>query len=328
MKEAMYYKKLDDNRVLCNLCPHNCNIKDGGKGVCRVRENISGVLYSLNYDRISAIAMDPIEKKPLYHFYPGSYILSAGSVGCNFKCSFCQNYSISQTDEAADEITPEDLVYTALSQKNNIGIAYTYNEPSIWYEFVYEASKLAREKGLKNVLVTNGFISEEPLKKLLPFIDALNIDVKAFTEKYYRDVCKGMLEPVKRTVMIASEKCHVEVTTLVVTDLNDSMDEIGQIAKWLSSINRDIPLHLSRYFPNYKLYNDPTPVNTLIAAKEEAEKYLNYVYIGNLWGYDSSTYCPNCKAEVVKRNDEISDNGISNGKCRFCGQKIYGRFNH
>ncbi|HBM75526.1 MAG TPA: AmmeMemoRadiSam system radical SAM enzyme [Clostridiaceae bacterium] len=328
MKEAMYYKKLDDNRVLCNLCPHNCNIKDGGKGVCRVRENISGVLYSLNYDRISAIAMDPIEKKPLYHFYPGSYILSAGSVGCNFKCSFCQNYSISQTDEAADEITPEDLVYTALSQKNNIGIAYTYNEPSIWYEFVYEASKLAREKGLKNVLVTNGFISEEPLKKLLPFIDALNIDVKAFTEKYYRDVCKGMLEPVKRTVMIASEKCHVEVTTLVVTDLNDSMDEIGQIAKWLSSINRDIPLHLSRYFPNYKLYNDPTPVNTLIAAKEEAEKYLNYVYIGNLWGYDSSTYCPNCKVAVVKRNDEISDNGISNGKCRFCGQKIYGRFNH
>jgi pyruvate formate lyase activating enzyme len=284
MKEAMYYKKLDDKRVLCYLCPHHCNIAEGFRGACRVRKNMDGVLYTLNYNRLAALALDPIEKKPLYHFYPGSYILSAGTVGCNLKCSFCQNYHIAQDEDAETrDITPIQLVNIAKKYENNIGIAYTYNEPSIWFEFVYETAKLAKDNGLKNVLVTNGFISEEPLKDLLPFIDAMNIDVKGFTEKYYRDVCKGLLEPVKRTVEIAAEKCHVEITTLVVTDLNDSIEEIREIAMWLSSINKDIPLHLSRYFPNYKLSNDPTPVSTLVAAKEEAEKYLNYVYMGNVF---------------------------------------------
>lgn len=326
MKEAMCYKKLDENRVLCVLCPHHCNIGDGRRGACMVRKNIGGVLYSLNYDRIAAIAMDPIEKKPLYHFYPGSYILSAGTVGCNFKCSFCQNYHIAHKEAKTEYITPEGLVEIALNQKNNIGIAYTYNEPSIWYEFVYETSKLAKQNGLINVLVTNGFISEEPLKEILPFIDAMNIDVKGFTEKYYRDVCKGLLKPVKRTVQIASKVCHVEITTLVVTDLNDSMDEIREIGKWLSSINPDIPLHISRYFPNYKLSNEPTPVDTIIAARKEASEYLNYVYAGNLWGYDSTTYCPNCRQPIIKRDDIIAAEGIENGRCSRCGHGIYGVF--
>lgn len=322
MKEAMYYKKLDNDRVLCVLCPHNCNIYDGGRGACMVRKNEGGTLYTLNYNRIAAIAMDPIEKKPLYHFYPGSKILSVGTVGCNLKCSFCQNYHIAHKEAITEEITSEHLIDIAKEYGDNIGIAYTYNEPSIWYEFVYETSKLAKANGLKNVLVTNGFISEEPLEELLPFIDAMNIDVKGFTEKYYRDVCKGLLEPVKRTVEIASRKCHVEITTLVVTDLNDSIEEIREIAKWISSINKDIPLHLSRYFPNYKLSNDPTPVNTLIEAKKEGEKYLNYVYIGNVWGHDSNTYCPQCKSPLVSRGEVVSTEGIEKGRCKTCGETI------
>jgi pyruvate formate lyase activating enzyme len=322
VKEAMYYKKEDDNRTHCYLCPHLCNIKEGGRGACMVRKNIDGTLYTLNYNRVAAIAVDPIEKKPLYHFYPGSDILSAGTVGCNLKCSFCQNYSIAQQEADTHEITSNILVDMAAKEKDNIGIAYTYNEPSIWFEFVYETARLAKDRGLKNVLVTNGFISEEPLKDLLPYIDAMNIDVKGFTEKYYRDVCKGILGPVKRTVEIASDKCHVEVTTLVVTDLNDSIEEIGEAARWLSSLNKDIPLHLSRYFPNYKLSNSPTPIDTLLAVRDEAAKYLNYVYVGNVSENDNTTYCPNCNSAVIKRGYGVDTSGVQDGVCTHCHQKI------
>jgi Pyruvate-formate lyase-activating enzyme len=322
MKEAMHYEKLDGSRVKCMLCPHGCSLSEGGIGVCRVRKNEAGTLYSLNYNRVSSIAMDPIEKKPLYHFYPGAYILSAGTVGCNFKCSFCQNYQIAQEDAETRAVTPEQLVNIAESQEDNIGIAFTYNEPSVWYEFVYETAKLARGKGLQNVMVTNGYIREEPLKQLLPFIDAMNIDVKGYTEQYYKNICGGLLEPVKRTVEIASSMCHVEITTLIVSDLNDSVEEIGCLSSWLSSVDRDIPLHLSRYFPNYKLKNDPTPVKTLIAARDEAMKHLNYVYVGNLWGQDNNTYCPKCRNVIVKRDDYISMPGLTDGRCSKCGEVI------
>ena len=322
MKEAMFYNKLDGNKVLCFLCPHHCNIKEGDRGACMVRKNEDGTLYTLNYNRLAALAIDPIEKKPLYHFFPGSPILSAGTIGCNLKCSFCQNYHIAQTEAKTEEITTQGLLDIALSEKDNLGIAYTYNEPAIWFEFVYETARLAKEEGLKNVLVTNGFISEEPLKKLLPFAHAMNIDVKGFTEKYYKEVCRGILEPVKRTVELAADKCHIEITTLVVTDLNDSIEEIGELSKWLSSINKDIPLHLSRYFPNYKLSNSPTPVSTLIAAKDEAEKYLNYVYVGNVSGQDNNTHCPNCKSTLIKRDNCISMEGLYNGKCNYCGYEV------
>lgn len=322
MKEAMYYKKLDDKRVICFLCPHVCNIADGDRGACMVRKNVGGILNSLNYERIAALALDPIEKKPLYHFYPGSHILSAGTIGCNLKCSFCQNWHIAQQEAETHHITSKKLVDMALTQEDNIGIAYTYNEPSIWFEFVCETAKLAREQGLKNILVTNGFISEKPLKDLLPYVDGMNIDVKGFTERYYKDVCKGILEPVKRTVEIAANTCHIEITTLVVTDLNDSIDEIRELTSWLSCIDKNIPLHLSRYFPNYKLSNDPTPVNTLMAAKKEAEKSLNYVYVGNLWGNDNTTYCPNCRKPLIRRKGKIIVEGITERKCNFCGQII------
>ncbi|MDK2800299.1 MAG: pyruvate formate lyase activating enzyme [Clostridiales bacterium] len=284
MKEAMYYNKIEDKKVHCYLCPHNCRIAPGKVGICRVRENRDGILYSLNYGKVSSAAMDPIEKKPLYHFYPGSDILSVGSFGCNLTCSFCQNWSIAHKVPHTDSVTAEQLIKTAQEHKNCIGIAYTYNEPSIWYEYVYETAVKAKEAGLKNVLVTNGYISQQPLKDILPYIDAMNIDVKGFTNEYYTTICGGTLEEVKKTVEIAALLCHIEVTTLVVPDLNDSIREIRELSQWIAGINPRIPLHLTRYFPNYKMTDrHPTPVETLYKAREEAEKYLTYVHLGNVW---------------------------------------------
>ena len=285
MKQALYWEKLDNNMVHCFLCPQNCKIHPDHLGACRARKNIQGVLYSLNYGQISSLALDPIEKKPLYNFYPGSFILSAGSFGCNLKCSFCQNWTISHETPNTTYMEPDELVQKALELKEegNIGIAYTYNEPSIWYEYVYDTAQKAKEKGLKNVLVTNGFISEEPLKALLPFIDAINIDVKAFTEEFYKEIFKGSLQHVKHTVELCAKSCHVEVTTLVIPGLNDKPDEIEELAKWLASINPSIPLHLSRFFPNHKMQDrPPTPAKTLKDAQEAAQKYLKYVYLGNI----------------------------------------------
>lgn len=322
MKEASYYEMIDDNKVRCRLCPHGCLINEGRAGICRIRKNKGGRLYSDNYGCISSIAMDPVEKKPLYHFYPGSYILSVGSLGCNFKCRFCQNYQIAQEDSETESITPDELVEIGCSRHDNIGIAYTYNEPSIWYEFVYDTAVLAREKGLKNVLVTNGYINEEPLKKLLPYIDAMNIDIKSYSEQYYRDICSGMLDPVKHTVEIASKACHVEITTLVVTGLNDNIEEIECLSGFLSSIDKNIPLHLTRYFPNYKLKNEPTPVSTLLSARDTALRHLNFVYVGNVWDADSTTCCPNCGKPLIERGDRVSMKGIADGRCKYCGQII------
>lgn len=290
MKQAMYYEKREGGSVQCFLCPHNCVIKQDGAGICRVRKNIGGELYSLNYGKVTSIALDPVEKKPLYRFHPGKYILSAGTFGCNLKCSFCQNWTISQgmspDDERAVDITPGQLVKEALKhvRHGNIGIAYTYNEPSIWYEFVYETSMLAKKEGLANVLVTNGFISRKPLEELLPFVDAMNIDVKSFNPSFYKEICKGSLENVKETVEMAAAKCHVEVTTLVIPGFNDSVEEMDEIARWLASVSPEIVLHLSRYFPRYKM-NDrsPTPVRTLENLRDEALKYLRHVYLGNVW---------------------------------------------
>jgi len=324
MREAVYYEQSAGGYVNCFLCPHHCTIAQGRVGTCRVRKNIDGKLYSINYGRISSWAMDPIEKKPLYHFYPGSIIFSVGSIGCNFRCKFCQNWRIAQcTDVPTQELAPEELVKVAKRQAGNIGIAYTYNEPTIWYEYVLDCAKLARQEGLKNVLVTNGFIEKDPLEAILPYIDAMNIDMKAFSDNFYRDLTYGRLSPVKQTVEIAKSMCHVEITTLIIPGMNDGSDEIEELAKWLSSLSKDIPLHLSRYFPNYKLDLPPTPIDSIRAARDIAMKYLNYVYTGNIADdVGSNTYCPTCGKPVITRKGYLTYSKVRDNKCPYCNSSV------
>lgn len=322
MKEAAFYNRQDDGTVVCELCPHNCRIADGKRGICRVRENQSGTLVALTYGKVCSTAVDPIEKKPLYHFFPGQPILSIGSWGCNFACDFCQNWSIAQQEVPTQSVTPEQLV-TLARDKGSIGIAYTYNEPTIAWEFVYDCSVAMHEAGLKNVLVTNGFINPEPLQKLLPFVDAMNIDIKAFHEGFYKERCKGRLAPVLETVKTAAAACHVEVTTLVIPGKNDDLEELEQLACWLKdNCGADLPAHLSAYSPRYRLQAEPTPVATLLEAQQRFQKHLHHVYLGNVMSRaGADTICPNCSAPVVKRSGYHTDtSGMNeNGSCAKCG---------
>jgi len=322
MREAMYYQPHSQG-VICGLCPKGCVIGEGGAGFCRVRRNIGQKLYTQNYAACSSYALDPIEKKPLYHFYPGHLILSLGTWGCNFSCSFCQNWEIAQKHPNTTKLLPEDAVELAkqYGKKGNIGIAYTYSEPSVWYEYVVDTAKGIQNAGLKNVLVTNGFINPKPLEEMLPYIDAMNIDVKAFNSEYYHKVCAGDLESVKRTVELASTSCHVEITTLLVPGLNDDEREIIGLAQWLAKINPNIPLHFSRYFPNYKMDAPPTPEITMLVAKKIASQYLNYVYLGNMRGDGGNTYCPKCSQLIIDRTHQKSYL-VANNNCPKCGQTI------
>lgn len=322
-REALYYNKLQNQAVQCKLCPHQCGIKEGGRGKCRVRRNVGGMLYAENYGKVAAIAMDPIEKKPLYHFYPGKYILSIGTIGCNFSCSFCQNYHIAQNEAPTEQASPHYMLSLCRqADEECIGLAYTYNEPNVWYEYVLETAELMHKETYKNVLVSNGYISPEPLRELLPYIDAMNIDVKGFSERYYKDICGGTLKDVQRTVEISAEKAHVEVTTLVIPGYNDSVEEIRSLASWLAGINPEIPLHLTRYYPQYKMSAPPTPVETIMRLKEEAREFLDYVYVGNVYGGDSNTYCPNCNALLVRRDSIITTEHFDDGICSKCGRLI------
>lgn len=327
MHQAMYWEKTEGEKVQCLLCPQNCVLAPGRKGFCRARFNDGGRLYTLNYGQCSSYGMDPIEKKPLYHFYPGSYIFSAGTFGCNLRCGFCQNWTIAHADPETITLTPARLIEIAAADHpghRSVGIAYTYSEPFMWYEFIYDTAKLAREAGMKNVLVTNGFINPEPLAEILPLIDAMNIDVKGFRESYYNETCVGKLHPVLRTVEEASRHCHVEITTLLVTGLNDSEEEISDLVNWLSGIDREIPLHFSRYFPNYKLELPPTPVATMERAREVALDKLSYVYLGNVPGADGrNTYCPQCGELLVSRGGyRVINKSLVDKKCRSCGREI------
>lgn len=327
MQEALFYDKSDDGRTLCRLCPKLCNIRPGHRGFCRVRKNDGGTLYAANYGQVTSLALDPIEKKPLYHFYPGSYILSLGTLGCNLKCGFCQNWRIAHGEPDSVYMSPREAVAAALSRKEkgypNIGLAYTYSEPLMWYEYVYDTAKLAGESGLKNVLVTNGYVNPEPLLELLPYIDAMNVDVKGFSDRYYRDTCLGRLDPVMKTVELSHSRCHLEITTLLVPGLNDSPEEIRELARWVAGLNSNIPLHFSRYFPNFNLDIAPTPLETLKTAREIAGDYLNYVYIGNAPQLDAGkTCCPECGEVLLDRagyNTRIA--GIKGGKCQKCGAR-------
>jgi len=283
MHEALYYEKMDKKHVQCHLCPYNCHIPSGGKGVCGVRLNKDGVLFSEVYGKTTGIALDPIEKKPLYHYHPGEQILSLGTRSCNFKCDFCQNWHISQVlDAPMQDITPDQVVEKAKALRS-FGIAYTYNEPFIWYEFVLDTAKLARKAGLENVLVTNGYVNMAPLEGMLPYVGAMNIDLKSFDEDFYTKICKGTLRPVLDVIKRSARSCHIELTNLIIPTLNDSPKQIRQMVDWIfTNLGSDVPLHFSRYFPCYKMSLPPTPPETLKMAEKIAREKLKYVYLGNV----------------------------------------------
>ena len=283
MKEALYYEKLENSRVHCHLCPNECGISDGKRGNCGVRINRSGILYSEAYGKTTGLSLDPIEKKPLYHYHPGEKILSLGTKGCNLHCQFCQNWHISQEiDTPTQDITSKDIIERAKEYKS-FGIAYTYNEPFIWYEFVLDTAKCASAAGLENVLVTNGYVNMEPLEEMLPLIGAMNIDLKSFNEDFYVKICHGRLKPVLEVIKRAARSCHIELTNLIIPTLNDSEDDIRKMVGWIyENLGPDVPLHFSRYFPCYKMSLPPTPVGTLKTAEKIAKEKLKFVYLGNV----------------------------------------------
>ncbi len=277
----------EQQTVQCGLCPHNCTLKSGQTGLCGTRRNVDGEISSISYGQVTSLALDPIEKKPLYHFYPGSAILSLGSFGCNMKCPFCQNHSISQQGIKMSQgyVAPPDLVdiaRKATKDAGSIGVAFTYNEPLLSYEYLLDVAPMLKEAGQRVVLVTNGQIMPEPLEKLLPYVDAMNIDLKTFSPEGYIWL-GGDLATVQKTIQRAVEAgVHVEVTTLVIPDFNDEPAMMEEEAQWLAKIKKDVPLHLSRYFPRYKWHAEATPISTLENLQSIARKYLDYVYLGNV----------------------------------------------
>jgi pyruvate formate lyase activating enzyme len=334
VKEAMLYEALDDAKVRCHLCNHRCTITEGSYGICGVRQNIGGTLFTLVYDTVIAANTDPIEKKPLFHFYPGSKAYSIATVGCNFTCRHCQNADISQLTRkrqgyiVGDTTSPEEIVGNAQGS-GCTSIAYTYTEPTIFYELSYDTAAIAHKKGIKNVFVSNGYMTPEALKEISPYLDGINIDLKAFTEKFYKEICGGRLEPVLETIKLAKELgIWVEVTTLVIPTLNDSEKELKQIAEFIKDVDCDIPWHISQFYPTYQLTNQPrTPVETLHMAREIGiSSGLHYVFEGNVPGRgNENTYCFQCGELLIERwGYSIIKNIIQDGRCPSCRSPIAG----
>lgn len=329
--EAQFYEKIENNKVRCTLCPHYCTLSEGKTGICKVRTNISGKLISENYGKISGYHFDPVEKKPLYHFYPGKDILSIGSVGCNLHCRFCQNHEIAQTGVHdygyIRDLSSGAIVNAALRQKNNIGIAYTYNEPLVFYEFMRDTALNAKQNGLKNVMVTNGFINPEPLQKLIHFIDAFSVDLKAFTDDFYKKITSSHLNPVTETLKTIKKSGKLlEITNLVIPTLNDDEQKFKEMVLWIKNeLGEDTVLHISRYYPMYKMNIEATQAKKLLRLFDIASDHLNFVYIGNLPSVKGqNTYCPNCKKQVIERNGYYTNiTGLDKkGNCTHCGRKI------
>ncbi len=331
--EAVLYERLEEGQVRCHLCAHRCRIVPGRAGICGVRVNLDGTLYSINYGRLTAAHVDPIEKKPLFHFHPGTPVFSIAAPGCNFQCAFCQNWEISQMirefgDLRADYASPEAIVEAAV-RSGSRGIAYTYTEPTIFAEYALETMELARSRGLYNVFVSNGYQTPEAIERFAPYLDAINIDLKAFNERYYLKVCKAKLEPVLEAIRLFHEAgVWTEVTTLVVPGENDGEEELGQIAEFLASISVDIPWHISRFHPDYKMTDHPpTPTETLErAARLGREAGLRYVYTGNVPGHPlEHTYCPGCGRPVIERYGFfITGWHLEEGRCAACSTAIAG----
>ncbi|MFH0811224.1 MAG: AmmeMemoRadiSam system radical SAM enzyme [Pseudomonadota bacterium] len=327
MKEAMFYQKKDDGAVECALCNQRCVIKAGKRGICGVRENQGGTLYSLVYGRCISQNIDPIEKKPLFHFYPGSYSFSIATVGCNFRCYHCQNYSISQIardrNEIIGEYVPPPKIVEAARSYQCTSISYTYTEPNIFYEYAYDIAVLAHEASIKNVFVTNGYITPEALQHLHPWLDGANVDLKSFSDQFYRNICGARLNPVLDSLRLFKELgIWLEITTLVIPTYNDSDREFNEIAEFIVSLGPDTPWHISAYYPTYKLNDQPrTPVQTLKRAREIGRKVgLRYVYEGNVRGEaGENTYCYSCGSLLLERfGFSIAQDRIKGGKCPDC----------
>ena len=335
LKEAMFYEKLEESTVSCHLCPHHCKINESKRGICGVRENKDGVLYSLVYGKMVARAIDPIEKKPLFHFYPGSTSFSIATVGCNFRCKNCQNFDISQMPKDKKRIVGEDIsppeIVAAAKHYNCRSISYTYTEPTIYFEYAYDIAKLAHEAGISNVFVSNGYTTEEAIRALAPYLDAINVDLKGLSEELYHKNCGGHLQPVLDAIKLyKSLGVWVEVTTLVIPTLNDSEEDFRGIAEFIKSVGVDIPWHISQFYPTYKLTDlPPTPVTTLHEARDIGlEVGLRYVYEGNVPGEGGeNTCCYNCGTLLIRRYGfQILENNMSNSKCPNCGATIDGAF--
>ena len=335
MKEALLWKRLSDESVQCNLCAHRCVIKPGKKGICRVRENQGGTLITLTYEKLIAAHVDPIEKKPLFHFLPGSLSYSIATPGCNLTCRHCQNASISQMPADlgridGEAVSPRQIVEFARSQGCE-SISYTYTEPTIYFEYAYETAQIAHENGLRNIFVSNGYMTQEAIDMIAPVLDGANIDLKAYSEDFYRKICGGHLEPVKRAIAALFERgVWVEVTTLIIPGYNDDPDQWGNIADFLKAVDSGIPWHISAFYPTYHLTDaPPTPARLLTQAREIGlTKGLKFVYTGNIPGDEGeNTYCPGCGKRLIHRvGYNIVENLLEKGTCPFCRTALEGRW--
>ena len=332
VREAMHYKKLDEQRVECEICPRACKVAPKERGYCGVRENVDGIYNTLVFGRACSANVDPIEKKPLSHFLPGSMALSIATAGCNVECRFCQNWEISQfrPEQVREMNLPPEMLVREASRRGIESIAFTYSEPVIFYEYMYETAKLAKKRGVKSVMISNGYIKEKPMAELCEHLSAVKIDLKAFTEKFYVEICSGKLQPVLDTLKLLKKKgMWYEIVVLIIPTLNDGEDETTEMCAWIhGELGPDVPVHFSRFHPTYKIKNlPPTPISTLVRAREIAmQAGLNYAYVGNVPGHEGeSTYCPKCKKAVVRRiGYAILDVAIKNGKCKHCGRTIAG----
>lgn len=325
--EAVHYHP-EGELVCCTLCPHRCLIHDGKTGICGVRRNERGILHTLAYGNLSSMHLDPVEKKPLYHYFPGRNIFSIGSWGCNMHCACCQNWQISQASgqEGGRTYSPDEIARMARQQRNNIGVAYTYNEPVVWFEFMVHTARLVHHAGMKNVMVSNGYLSAEPLAELLPVMDAFNIDLKAFSESDHKRHTGAPLQPVlDNLVRIRRAGRHLEVTCLVVPGVNDDEGGFRDMVRWIrTELGQDTVLHLSRYHPMYKMKDAPTPVELLIRFYTLANERLHYVYVGNLMAEElQDTRCGQCGAKVIVRCGYEVDLELNlHGSCRNCGNRV------
>ncbi len=346
MHEAMLYDKLKDDKVKCYLCAHKCKVSIGKFGVCGVRQNINGEFYTHVYGEAIASHVDPIEKKPLYHFLPGSASYSIATIGCNFKCGFCQNWHISQKPQAKGAqhpenmdlvlgqrrypMAPEDVVKNAKANKCET-IAYTYTEPTIFFEYAYDTAKLAKQNGIANVFVTNGFMTRDAVEKIKPYLNAANVDLKSFSDEFYKKTCHGRLQPVLDSIKLMKKLgIWVEVTTLIVPGKNDSDDELEQIAEFISKVGREVPWHISRFHPDYKYTKlPPTPIKTLRKAQDIGKNVgLRYIYLGNVHeGLD--TFCHHCTELLIRREYMgVEENFMKNAECPKCGTPVGGVFKY